>query len=128
LKVEFVAIEAESGTSAASDSFVAVDEDWKIMFANNSDSMKLVARVAGLGRSEDFIGKDYWDVFFMYKGTISESNIRAAMEKREIRRWNIRSKNSGRIHECVAYPAKNGIGVWAVDVDSRRDSQSSMQK
>lgn len=45
----------EFGASVADS--VAVDENWKILFANRSEEVELATKVAGLEKSEDFVGE-----------------------------------------------------------------------
>ena len=110
------------------DLFMAIDADWKILFVNNSEGIKLAPKVAGIDRIEDLVGKNCWKAFPHYLGTSIEENFRAAMERRETRHWKIRSKVSGRLVECVAYPAVSGIGVLAVDVEARKQVHPSVSK
>lgn len=109
--------------NSIADTFMAVDKKWNILYVNDAEALKITAKVLGLRSSRDFVGKKYWEVFHMYKDTAVAENLRAAMEKGVIRKWEIRSKNTGRWMETTAYPSAEGITILSVDITDRKRAE-----
>ena len=68
--------------------FYVLDRDWNFVYAN-----KQITAATGM-EPKDWIGKNLWKMFPDYVGAPIEAEFRAAMEKREIRRFESRSEYS----------------------------------
>jgi len=112
--------------NSITDTFMALGRNWDILYANESFAVKRVARALGLEGSKDFVGKNYWQVFPKYIGTSMEDNLRAAMETREIRRWQIKSVITDRWLECTAYPSSEGLAVMFADFTERKELEDRL--
>jgi PAS domain S-box-containing protein len=65
------------------DDFYVIDHNWIFIYANRQFTSKL-------GKEpEDLIGNNVWKMFPKHVGMALEENFRAAMEKREVRRFEI---------------------------------------
>ncbi len=73
------------------DDFYVLDRDWNFVYANKQFTSKI-------GKEpKDFLGKNIWEMFPKHIGTVLEENFRAAMEKRELRRFEIGGKYTERL-------------------------------
>ena len=86
--------------------FYVIDSRWKFVFASRTFTSKI-------GKDPlDFVGHNIWQMFPNHLGTDYEKNLRAAMEKKEIRRFEISGKYTTAYYEMVVFPSQEGIIVW----------------
>jgi PAS domain S-box-containing protein len=96
------------------DDFYVLDRDWIFRFANRQFTSKI-------GKEpEDFIGKNIWEMFPKHLGTVYEENLRAAMDRRETRRFEIEGKYTNASYRMTAFPSAEGITVLGVDVTAQK--------
>jgi PAS domain-containing protein len=65
------------------DDFYALDRDWRFTFTSEHFTSRIGKR------PENFLGHNIWEMFPKHLGTVYEENLRAAMDKRETRRFAI---------------------------------------
>jgi len=63
--------------------FYALDRDWRFTFTSEHFTSRIGKR------PENFLGHNIWEMFPKHLGTVYEENLRAAMDKRETRRFAI---------------------------------------
>ncbi|MCL5877311.1 MAG: PAS domain-containing protein [Candidatus Bathyarchaeota archaeon] len=105
-----------------SDDFMVLDFNWNFVYAN-SQASKLV----GL-EPEDIVGKNFWELFPKNKGTPFEQNLREAMERREVRRFEIHGQYCGRDKLMSTYPSVEGIALIATDITERKKLEKKVKE
>ncbi len=96
------------------DDFYVLDRDWIFVYASRSFTSKI-------GKEpRDFVGNNIWEMFPKHVGTVFEENFRAAMEKREIQRFEIPGKYTNAWYSMTAFPSPEGITVLGTDITERK--------
>ncbi|MDD5142341.1 PAS domain S-box protein [Methanoregula sp.] len=104
------------------DDFYVLDRDWVFVFANS----KFTSRIGK--RPEDFIGRCIWELFPKHLGTIYEGNLRAAMEQRETRRFEIPGQYTDAWYSMKAFPSAEGVTVLGSDITKRRKTEEALKE
>ena len=102
------------------DNFYVLDYDWNYVHINNQS-----AAIIGL-EPQDFIGQNHWKMFPQYKGTVLEDNFREAMEKREVRRFEIYSPYNDNWFIVTVYPSAEGITVLGTNITERKKVEEAL--
>ena len=102
------------------DNFYVLDYDWNYVHINNQS-----AAIIGL-EPQDFIGQNHWKMFPQYKGTVLEDNFREAMEKREVRRFEIYSPYNDNWFIVTVYPSAEGITVLGTKITERKKVEEAL--
>ena len=96
------------------DNFYVLDYDWNYVYINKQSA-------ASIGvEPQDFIGQNHWKMFPKYRGTVLEENFREAMEKREVRRFEIYSPYNDNWFIVTVYPSAEGITVLGSNITEQR--------
>lgn len=104
------------------DDFYVLNQNWDFVYASNLFTSKV-------GKEpEDFIGKNIWEIFPKHTGTVLEENFREAMEKREVRRFEIGGKYTSAWYRMTAFPSAEGITVIGTDVTERKKAEDALRK
>jgi len=104
------------------DDFYVLDRDWNFVYASRLFTSKI-------GKEpKDFIGKSIWEMFPKHLGTVFEENFRGAMEKRQVRRFEIGGKYTSAWYRMTAFPSADGITVLGTDITERKQIQDALQK
>ncbi|MGD6932799.1 MAG: PAS domain-containing protein [Candidatus Bathyarchaeia archaeon] len=101
----------------------AFDRDWTIIYTNKKNA-------ADFGcKPEDFIGKNFWNLFPQFVGTDVERVFKEVMSKREIRHfeWKTIITNTG-WREFAVFPSASGITVYGVDITKRKKLQQQLEE
>jgi len=104
------------------DDFYVLDRDWNFVYA----SKRFTAKVGK--EPEDFIGNNIWTMFPKHVGTSLEENFRAAMEKRDVRRFEIGGKYTSAWYRMTAFPSAEGITVLGTDITDRKQAEEQIAK
>jgi PAS domain S-box-containing protein len=107
--------------SIADDLYV-LDRDYKFTFINPRTASKLGKK------PEDLLGNVFWDVFPRNLGTITEENYRAAMDKREIRRFEIYGPYTKRWYQETVFPSAEGITCLGPDITERKQVEEALRE
>ncbi|HLO29788.1 MAG TPA: PAS domain S-box protein [Anaerolineales bacterium] len=103
------------------DDFYVLDRDWNFVYASRLFTQKV-------GKEpEDFVGKNIWKMFPKHVGTELEENFRAAMEKREIRRFEVGGKYTSAWYSMTAFPSTEGITVLGADITERKQLEEALR-
>ena len=103
------------------DDFYVLDRDWKFVYASRSFTSKIGKEPA------DFIGKNIWKMFPKHIGTTFEENLRATMEKDEIRSFEIPGKYTNAWYRMKTFPSAEGITVLGTDITERKRAEQALQ-
>jgi PAS domain S-box-containing protein len=93
-----------------SDSFLAVDKNWNLIYLNNSAS-----RIFNKDDKE-ILGKNFWDSFPFYKDSAVEKNLRKALEEQQPVIFEVEGKLTPRWYRVSVFPSLEGISIYAVDI------------
>ncbi|MFT3891243.1 MAG: PAS domain S-box protein [Anaerolineales bacterium] len=103
------------------DDFYVLDHDWKFVYASRLFTSKV-------GKEpEDFIGHSIWEMFPKHLGTPFEENLRAAMEKREVRRFEISGKYTNAWYRMRVFPSEEGITLLGTDISERKQAEEQLR-
>jgi PAS domain S-box-containing protein len=92
------------------DDFYVLDRNWDFVYANRLFTAKIGKEPA------DFVGHNIWKMFPKHAGTVFEENLRAAMERREIRRFEVHGQYTDAWYRMTAFPSAEGITVLGTDI------------
>ena len=106
-----------------SDSFCALDRDWRFTYVNAE-----AERTLGMGRGELF-GRNFWDVFPGTKGNAWETHYRRAMSERVSVQFENYYIPWGRWYDVRLYPASDGgISVFYQDITERKQIEEAVRE
>ena len=104
------------------DDFYVLNPDWNFVYASRLFTSKIGKEPA------DFIGKNIWEMFPKHLGTVLEMNFREAMEKREIRRFEIGGKYTAAWYRMTAFPSAEGITVLGTDITEHKQAEEELKQ
>jgi PAS domain S-box-containing protein len=107
-----------------SDSFLALDKDWRFTYVNNRAVLPVNVIPA------EIIGKAVWEVFPEITGTPLEAFYREAMARKEPMTFENRSVVAGgRTFELHTYPTSdNGLAIFGHDITDRKQMEEALRK
>jgi PAS domain S-box-containing protein len=104
------------------DDFYALDRDWRFTFASEHFTSRIGKR------PEDFLGNNIWEMFPKHLGTVYEENLRAAMDKRETRRFEIGGKYTEAWYRMTASPSAEGITVLGTEITENKKIEEALRE
>jgi PAS domain S-box-containing protein len=104
------------------DDFYVLDRNWVFLFA----SRRFTSRIGK--EPQDFVGRSIWNMFPRHLGTVLEDNFRAAMEKREIRRFEIGGQYTDAWYSIAAFPSPEGLTVLGTDISERKKAELELKR
>ena len=102
--------------------FYSLDNSWNFIYVN-----KKAAALLG-HQPKDLVGKNIWDIFPRGAGTVFEENYRAAMEKKEVRRFETRGVHADAWLMVTVFPSDEGISALSIDITERKKAEEKLQK
>ncbi|HEX2965020.1 MAG TPA: PAS domain-containing protein [Syntrophorhabdaceae bacterium] len=103
------------------DTIYAVDRNWRFVYASNSFTSRF-GKEPG-----DLIGKNIWEILPRHADTEYETNVRAAMDKRETRRFEMKGRRTGAYFSVAVFPSEEGITVLGVDITERKQMEEELR-
>ena len=104
------------------DDFYVLDREWKFVYAS-----KLFTSRIGK-EPKDFIGKNIWEMFPKHVGTDFQEHFLAAMDRREVRRFEVGGKYTDAYYMMTAFPSSEGITVLGTDISEHKRDQEALQR
>ncbi len=104
------------------DDFYVLNRDWVFVFCSRSFTSKIGKQ------PEDFVGNNIWEMFPKHVGTEIEENFRAAMEKREVRRFEMPGRYTNAWYRMTAFPSEEGITVLGTDITDRKRAEEALHR
>jgi PAS domain S-box-containing protein len=104
------------------DDFYVLNRDWVFVFASRTFTSRI-------GKEpEDFVGNNIWDMFPNHVGGTLYENFHFAMEKRQVRRFEIPGRYTDAWYRMTAFPSEEGITVIGTDITERRRTEQALQE
>jgi PAS domain S-box-containing protein len=103
------------------DDFYVLDRGWKFVYASKSFTSRI-------GKEpKDFVGNNIWEMFPNHIGTDLEENFLAAMDRREIRRFEVGGRYTDAYYTMTAFPSPEGITVLGTDITDRKRAEEALR-
>ena len=100
--------------SSIQDDFYVLDHDWNFVFTSTQFTTRICKQ------PKYFVGKNIWTIFPKHIGTVYEKNLREAMDKRKISRFDLRGKYTDAYYRMAAFPSADGITVLGIDITQQK--------
>jgi PAS domain S-box-containing protein len=111
----------EQVLAGISDQFLALDEEWRYVFANEH-----VTRVTGLSR-EQLIGRSIWALYPGLEGSPFEQELRRAAADQTPVHFEYYYPDLDRWFENRVYPAPSGLALFVADITARKRAELNTQ-
>jgi PAS domain S-box-containing protein len=102
------------------DNFYSLDRDWNFIYVN-----KQAAKLLGK-EPESLVGHNIWKLFPQTIESVFETNYRAAMQNREIRRFETRGIQANAWLLVTVFPSGEGISALATDISERKKAEAAI--
>jgi PAS domain S-box-containing protein len=102
------------------DDFYVLDRNWNFVYASRQFTSKIGKQPA------DIVGQNFWTMFPKHLGSVLEENFRAAMEKRETRRFEIPGKYTSAWYRMAAFPSTDGITILGTDITELKQAEAGV--
>ena len=102
--------------------FYVFDSNWNFIFASKT----FTSRVGK--EPKDFVGRNIWKMFPKHIGTEFEANLRAAMGKKEMWRFEVGGKYTDAYYEIVVFPSEDGITVLGSDITKSKQTENALRE
>jgi len=107
---------------ASIDEYVySLDRDWNFIYVSNKSASDWNLK------TEELIGKNYWQTFPVFAGTEVEKNFRDAMSKREVKHFEWRTIYNPGYREFSVFPSAEGITVYGKDITERKRAEKRFE-
>lgn len=102
--------------------FYVLDSNWNFIFASKTFTSRI-------GKEpKDFVGRNIWKMFPKHIGTELQENLRAAMGKKEMRRFEVGGKYTDAYYEMVVFPSEDGITVLGSDITKSKQTENALRE
>ena len=105
-----------------SDAYLAVDRDWRLVYANRSFLDRY-----GRGQLENVLGISLWEAYPELAGTELEERYRRAMAERTPDTFEMRSYLSDRWFRVVVEPTEDGLAIAATDLSHLKRTEEELR-
>lgn len=113
----------ENMLESLTDAFCAVDFDWRITYING----RALSMLAPLNKTrEGLLGRSLWEEFEELQGTNLASNLRQAMESRQMGTREFFYPRLAIWVEARLYPSPDGLTLYFQDITQRRIDQQAL--
>jgi diguanylate cyclase (GGDEF)-like protein/PAS domain S-box-containing protein len=120
-EVQRLASHLRTTLESITDAFLTLDRQWRFTYMN-SESERLLRR-----RRNDLLGKVIWDELFDLRGTVFETQARAAVSENRSVEFEALSESVGRWYSMRAYPSEDGLTVYFHDITDHKKIEREMQ-
>ncbi|HEY4073321.1 MAG TPA: EAL domain-containing protein [Herbaspirillum sp.] len=120
-EVQRLASHLRTTLESITDAFLTLDRQWRFTYMN-SESERLLRR-----RHDDLLGKVIWEELSDLRGTVFETEARAAMSENRSVEFEALSESVGRWYSMRAYPSEDGLTVYFHDITEHKKIEREMQ-
>ena len=108
--------------SSIKEDFYVLDHDWNFVYTNKQFTSRI-------GKEpKDFVGKNIWEMFPKHIGTVYEENLREAMEKRNIQRFDVGGKYTEAYYRMAIFPCADGITLLGSDITQQKKVEYALSE
>jgi PAS domain S-box-containing protein len=100
----------------------SLDYEWKFLWISETAAARYGKRRV------DMIGRNIWEMFPALIGTVFEENYHAAMEHREIRRFEAPGTITGVWYHVSVSPSPPGITVFGIDITESKQAEEALRE
>src|SRR3954470_24792382 len=105
-----------------SDAYLAVDRDWRLVYANRSFLERY-----GRGQLENVLGRTLWEIYPQLNGTEMETRYRRAMAGRTSDVFEMRSYLSDRWFRIAIEPTEDGLAISGTDLSALKRTEEELR-
>ena len=120
--------QSETILESITDACVAMDRDWRYVYANDRALARFAAWRGMPVRREDIIGKGAWDLFPEARGTEAEHRLRAAMGATEPVEFELYFAPIDDWVEVHAVPSASGLSIYYRSITARRRAEEALRE
>ena len=77
---------------------------------------------------KDFVGNNIWEMFPKHIGGVLYENFHIAMEKREVRRFEIPGRYTNAWYRMSVFPSEEGITVIGTDISEQKQAEDALRE
>ena len=118
----------ETILASITDASVAMDQDWRYVYANDRALARLSVWRGMPVTREEIIGKSVWDLFPETRGTETENRLRAAMGATEPVEFEMYFGPTDEWVEAHAYPSASGLSIYYRSITARRRAEEALHE
>ncbi len=118
----------ETILASITDAAVAMDQDWRYVYANDRALARLSVWRGMPVTREEIIGKSVWDLFPETRGTEVENRLRAAMGATEPVEFEMYFGPTDEWVEAHAYPSASGLSIYYRRITARRRAEEALHE
>ncbi len=104
------------------DSFYVLDRDWRFLYVNHEFCAQMQRK------PEEVIGKNIWEEYPNYLGTIVESSLRRVMAERNPAHFEFGEIYTKKWFDISIYPTREGLSVFAVDRTQKHQADQALEE
>ncbi|MCK9197021.1 MAG: ATP-binding protein [Syntrophales bacterium] len=108
--------------SSITDCYYALDRDWWVTEINDH------ALIYFGKKREEFLGRNWWDIFPAGLGSVFEEQYRKALSEGTSVEFDVHSLVVDRWAEVHAYPSENGLSVYFKDISERKKAEEALKE
>jgi PAS domain S-box-containing protein len=118
----------ENILESMSDTFSAVDREWRYTYLNERAMRRIRRRRGEELRREDFLGKSCWEVFPELVGSAIYQKYYEAMREQRTVHFEAYSTASESWIEVNAYPSEDGLSIYTRDITERNRAEEKLRR
>jgi PAS domain S-box-containing protein len=104
------------------DDFYVLNQDWVFVFASRTFTSRIGMEPG------DFVGNNIWEMFPKHIGGVLYQNFHIAMEKREVRRFEIPGRYTNAWYRMSVFPSEEGITVIGTDISEQKQAEDALRE